>query len=220
MWSAYSIMQYIFVPGILLGMGSANKRRHCYVTPPLIGLSHTYIDPCVLHWILRVIMMPTLLSLTTPTSVIMTTSGASSACFQCMAWWKQIPGPVGVIWHWHLWHEQCMQPSEHASTYQSHTAAMADLHHSMTQGYHSINGLVQDCVISSISWWHYLALTPLTWAITACQHIYQSHTAAMADIDHSMTQGYHSINGLVQDCVISRSQDAPSHRWMPQVCLH
>ena len=97
-----------------------------------------------------------------------------------------------------------MQPSEHASTYQPHTAAVADIHHSMTQGYHSINGLVQDCVISRVWWWHHLALTPLTWAITACQHTYQPHTAAMADIHHSMTQGYHSINGLVQDCVISR----------------
>ena len=32
--------------GIILGMGSANERRHCYITPSLIRWGHTQHDPC------------------------------------------------------------------------------------------------------------------------------------------------------------------------------
>ena len=32
--------------GIILGMDSANERRHCIVTPPLIGWAHTQNDYC------------------------------------------------------------------------------------------------------------------------------------------------------------------------------
>ena len=32
--------------GVILGMGSANERRHYYVTPSLIGWAHTQNDPC------------------------------------------------------------------------------------------------------------------------------------------------------------------------------
>ena len=35
----------IWSPGIILGMGSANGRRHYYVMPSFIGRAHTQSDP-------------------------------------------------------------------------------------------------------------------------------------------------------------------------------
>ena len=38
-----------FNPGLILGIGSANERRHYIVMPPLIGWVHTQNDPCNQH---------------------------------------------------------------------------------------------------------------------------------------------------------------------------
>ena len=47
-WDARAGFQVNFSisAGIILGMGLANERRHCYVMPPLIGQTHTQNDPC------------------------------------------------------------------------------------------------------------------------------------------------------------------------------
>ena len=45
------------LPGIILGMGSANERRRYYVTPPLIGRAHTQNDPKLAFVIVRYVMI-------------------------------------------------------------------------------------------------------------------------------------------------------------------
>ena len=47
------ICSTLSIPGIILSMGSANERRRYYVTPSLIGWTHTQNDPCIqmrLYW--------------------------------------------------------------------------------------------------------------------------------------------------------------------------
>ena len=35
------------IPGIILGMGSANEMGHYYVMPSVIGCTHMQNDPCI-----------------------------------------------------------------------------------------------------------------------------------------------------------------------------